>query len=345
VKNRGSAVLMCLVLVMAIATVILAELDLTTAGLRAATQAEKRRIADYAFYGAVAQIVDDYYHDALTLPATRQVALGTASGTVTATDNTTALPRTIAVSGQVSVGGATFNESCVVGARHPPSVFFYALAVSGSLTSDQALETGASQASGDVLCGGSVSLTAVGNMVNGDLQAAGSISATSTTVTGSTLPFATTPAFPTASASAYQAAATAPFTDPSMDGYAFPAGSPYALVYCGADLSIQGTFSGKGTIYVAGNVKVAGDMSYADPSSELVIVAGGNITFSSNVANAVGYLFTPNEVQASGSLRITRGAVAGGSIQWTGTLTVAGDPDVWANEAEGAALKLPGMWP
>jgi hypothetical protein len=344
-RDRGSALLMCLLLVMAVATVIFAECDLTTAGIRAETQAERRRIADYAFDGAIAQIVDQYYNDTLTLPSTLQVNLGGASGTVTVSDNSATLPRTLAVSGQLSVAGVTYSESRVVGARHPPSVFFYALAVSGSLTSDQALFTGASEASGDVLCGGNVSLTATGNVVNGDLESAGSISDASTTVTGSVLPYATSVTFPAVTGFNYESAATATFTDPAMDGYVFPSGSPYALVYCAGDLSIQGAFSGKGTIYVAGNVNVVGDMSYSDASSEVVIIAGGDIAFGSSVTDAVGYLFTPSAVQIPGGLTITRGAVVAGSIQWSGTLSIAGDPYVWDYEAEGAALKLPGMWP
>ena len=344
-RNRGSVVLMCLVLVVATTTVILAECDLTTVGLRYEAQAEKRRDAEYAFDGAIAQVVDDYFNDAVTLPLARQIAIGDVTGTITVSDNSATLPRSLKVDGHLTARGSPYTLSRIVGARHPPSVFFYALAVAGPLTSDQPIETGAAEASGDMLFGGSVTLSAAGNVVNGDLESAGAIAAPSTTVTGSTLPNAPAVPFPSFVGQNYVAAADTTFSDSAMNGYTFALGGSYPLVYCGGDLTIQGTFSGKGTIFVAGDVEVAGNMSYADSSSELVIIAAGGIDFDSGVTNAVGYFFTPNSLQIAGGLAITRGAIAAGDLEWTGMLDIAGDPDVWNTGAEGHSLKLPGMWP
>jgi cytoskeletal protein CcmA (bactofilin family) len=338
---------MCLILIVAVTTVIVAECDLTATGLRFEKEAERRQDAEYAFEGAISQVIEDYSNDALALPASRQIVVGDVTCNLTVTDNSATLPRTLTVAGQATVkGGFSFPMSRVVGARHAPSVFFYALAISGATTSAQPLVTGGGGADGDVYCAQDLTLSATGNVVNGDLESSGLVVDPGTTVTGVTYSNAGAVDFPTPSAQAYQDAADVVFPGPAMAGYTFGTGGMfYTLVYCPGSLDISGQIGGRGTIFVNGDVTVSADLTYANASSELAVVASGNITFQSGATVAVGYFFSPASIQTAGSLTITRGGLVGRNVSWLGTLQIANDPDVWDNESEGPKLRLPGMWP
>jgi hypothetical protein len=347
-KRRGSAVVMSLILVAAITTVIAADITLTTAGLRFQSSAERQRQAAYAFEGAVVQVVEDFYDDDITVPCSKSYTVGDLTCAVTVADNSANVVRTLKIDGQVAVKGKTYSYSRVVGARHDPSPFAYALAVDKGLDTTQKLITGTGGSKGDVYSGADLLLHSSTNTLNGDAECVKTFHGPYTTVTGDTIEGASALKFPKVKKDDYKAAADVTYTFASMNGYSFGSGGAYyPLIYCDSSLFIKGTFSGKGTIFVHGNVTIYASTYYADSNSEVAIICDGDLFFETIVVSAVGYLFAPGNTISQGPMgvNVTRGSIVTGNLYWNGTMNVVHDPAVWDSPTEGKKLRLPGMWP
>src|SRR5204862_7489419 len=177
------------------------------------------------------------------------VPVGSNSATLTTTDDSATIPKTLRMSSSTVVNGKTFSGIGISGQRIIPKPNYYALFVNNDLdTSSYTLVTGNSGANGDVCANGNISLSD-GSTINGDLEGSGSIHANGTVV-GNKWTTAPVVPFPTPVRANYSGAAVVTLTgNQTLAGYTFL--SAYRLVYINGNLTILGAISGTGTIYVA----------------------------------------------------------------------------------------------
>lgn len=334
------------VLVVSMTTAILATVYLTSSIGRDERIYEDQVRMKFAIDGASEQIAQDYASGALTvLPSSRTVNVNGVSGTYTITDNSANIPHTLSISGTVSWHGRSITEAKVVGMRKMPSPFYYALFVNGALTSSAALVTGSAGSNGDVCANGIVSLLGTGSTINGDLESSGAQTIGTTSVTGTQFPGSTAVTFPTVSAATYSAAANQTVSKGSVNGFTFGStGGNYYLVYCSsASVSISGTMSGYGTIFVNGNVTISGPITYANQTTRVAIIASGTITFTSSGPHS-GYFYGGACILPVGGITISKGALVVGSLTTTtAPITITSDPSVWLDSTQGTKHRLPGF--
>jgi hypothetical protein len=274
------------VLIAAMTTTVVATVWLTSSLSKDERLYEDQLRCRYAFEGVCEQAAQDYTAGTLAVfPANRTVTVNGVSCVTSISDNSANIPHTM--SATMTYHNRTRTDTKVVGMRKAPSPFYYALFVnsmSGGGTLSAALNTGSSGANGDVYFGGAVSLTGTGSTINGDLESTGSIMSGSSSVTGMTTPGASAITFPTVSATNYSTIANQTVTKSSLAGATFATTTgAYSVTYCSSSgISISGTFTGKGTVFINGNATISGPISVANSSSRVAIIASGSLTFTSS---------------------------------------------------------------
>lgn len=344
-KRRGSAMIFAVVMVVAITTSIMVTLTVTTNALRHVRRQEDITRARYALEGAMVQAVAEHGKGTYSLPANRSYVVGGLLNSLTVTDNSSNIRRTLAFSGTVPIRGTTYSESRIMGQRLVASPFYYALFVDGTFSLNNTLTTGSGGANGDVYVKGASSLLGLGNTVNGEFETTSTLTLGTLSITGTAFEGVPALTFPTVNTTDYSTASGVTTIGSSLNGYTFNSGvTGTQLLYAPSDLFIRGTFRNKGTIFVNGDVTVSNAMSYFDSNSRLTVIALGSITFSNSTV--VGYWYGDTcWVQASG-VNISRGGLAVRSFgSLLGSITVINDPAVWNDPSEGPKMYLPGFYP
>ena len=337
--------LFALIMTVAITSVIVATADVSMGSIRAEAARETEAKARAAIDGANAQKLSQFKNGSIVLAVSDAVPVGSNSANITTTDNSASIPKTLRMSSSTVVNGKTFSGIGVTGQRIIPKPNYYALFVNTDLdTSAYTLVTGNSGANGDLCANGNVSVSD-GSTVNGDLEGSGTIHANGT-VTGNKWPSAPTVPFPTPVRANYSGAAVVTLNgNQILAGYTFL--SAYRLVYINGNLTISGVISGTGTIYVAGNVEILSNMTYATAGSKVAIICEGNLTWDDTATTAVGYYFVGNGFSTGSTTAktLTRGCIATSNASVNSNLTIRGDANIWTSSTEGTNLKLPGFWP
>lgn len=348
-KQRGSAMIFVLVLFSAIATVVVATLSVTTGTLATQKRLEDEVKVKLALEGMVEQAVTDYSNKTLiTFPTTRTKTVSNVVCSLTISDNNATVPHTLSMAMSGALKGRTHTETRVVGARRAPSPFYYALFVNNGLLSTFTLSTGSSGENGDIYARGNLSLTGLSSTINGDVESTGSLTVSTANYSGNFWPNAPEVAFPDVVATNYSSATHTAITKTSVTtGLTFgAAGTEYPLHYRNGDLSFKGTVSGKGVLFVNGNLAISGVISYADANSCIAIIATGNIDFGLTASNTVGYMYAGNSINTPAVAVInSKGSLVAGSMTILGPVSVTNDPRVWLDADEGRKLRLPGFWP
>jgi hypothetical protein len=243
--------------------------------------------------------------------------------------------------------GRTITETRIIGMRKLPTPFCYALFLNTGMTYSGKLTTGAAAANGDVYCNGALVLTGLGSVINGDLECSAAVSLGTATVTGNQNANITPLAFPTVVNTNYSTVANLTVAGGTIGTRTFPTtASQYYLIYSSANTNINGTFTGKGTIFVNGNVTINGAVLYGNATSRVAIIAKGSITFTTSAAcNGLYYAGTSCSLPLGG-ITITKGSIVAGSL---GTLlspmTITNDTTAWTDITEGTKHRLPGLYP
>lgn len=339
-------------LMAAMTTAVVATVWLTSSLSRDERLYEDRIRSRYAFDAVCEQAAQDYTAGTLaTFPTSRNVTVNGVVCAMTISDNSANIPHSLSISATMSYHNRTFTDTKVVGMRKTPSPFYYALffsSMSGGGTISGALNTGSSGANGDVYFGGPVTLTGTGSTINGDLESTGSISSGTTSITGMSNANVSAVALPSVLASNYSSIANQTVSKASLAGATFTVTTGnYSVIYCSSSgVSISGTFTNKGTVFVNGNVTISGPISVANSSSRVAIVASGNITFtSSGPHNAYFYAAGSATLPAAG-ITITKGGLVAGSLTTvTAPITATNDTAVWLDSTEGTKHRLPGFYP
>jgi hypothetical protein len=348
-KQRGSVMIFAVVLVMAMTTVIVATVWLTSSLVKDERVYEDQVRMKYSIESAVEQAGQDYTAGTLAaFPSSRNVSINGVACALTITDNSANIPHTMSVSTTATYKGRTIVETKVIGMRKAPSPFYYSLFVNSGFTYTGTLTTGSAGANGDVYVGGICTLTGIGSVVNGDLESSGAQTINTATVTGTQYPGASAITFPTVVSSNYSTVANQTVNKGSLAGATFSAtGGAYWLIYCSTTtgVSISGTFTGKGTVFVNGPVTISGPVSAANSNSRVAIIANGAITFTSTGPHSA-YFYGGACTLPIGGITITKGALVVSSlVTLTQPITITNDNSVWLSATEGANHRLPGYYP
>ena len=347
-KRRGSVMIFAVVLIVSMTSIIAATVWLTSSGVRDERIYEDQTRMKYAIEAAREQTAQDYTSGALpALPTTKTITVNSVSCAETITDNSANIPHTMSVATTATYKSESISETKIIGERKAPSPFYYALFVNGGLTCSSTVTTGSSGSNGDIYSNGNVSLTGSSNTINGDLESTGTQSIGTTTVSGTAYPSWTAVTFPTVNSTNYVGVANATVSKGNLGSTTFSStGGAYWLIYCSSSsISISGTFTGKGTIFCAGNVTISGAISLGNSSSRVAIIAAGTLTFTSSGPHSA-YFYGQTCTLPTGGITISKGALVVSGLSTTNQpINITNDPSVWLSSTEGTNHRLPGFYP
>ncbi|RYG22754.1 hypothetical protein EON82_16160 [bacterium] len=281
----------------------------------------------------------------------RSLTLNGVDATVTVTDGSAAVGKSLLITGTATANDTKLSIARYVGTTKSLTPFGYALYCFNDLSHGGKIVTGSNGADGDVFCNGKIVLTAPGTIINGDVSAKGIISlAADASVTGTRYQNASSIALPSASGLNYTTAAsyTSLFAATSTTGLTFGSevNGHYQIYNYVSNLSLRGPITGSGVVYVAGDLYVTGDITYATPDSKVSFIVQGQVIFRSDCSSAVGIYYVKDQlISESADLNITRGILAATKITSGVSIRVTRDNTVRDSSSEGAKLCLPGYWP
>jgi hypothetical protein len=350
-KQRGSAIIFVLIMVLAIAGVVILAAELGMSDVRQEVRYEDGVLAQRTWEAATSQIDDLEQKGSLILPDSRAFSLNGVTGTLTTVDNSTNLANSILMTSTLTAPDQrTYRESTVLCKVVPNTPFDFALFVNAAFTSSNYLfNTGGSSANGDIFANGNISITGSGsagsNVVNGSIYSTGTITKSTVTLTGATNASGSAITYPTVTASNYQTVASVVSSSNNLTGITFPTvtgGDPYPVYYySNGGVNVSGTYTGTGTAFLNGNVTVNGAMSYGNGSSTAVFIVNGNLTTSGPAL--IGYWFVTGTLNSSGSgLSISRGGMVVGGLSTSSSTNIVMDPTVKNSTTTGNLLHLPG---
>lgn len=344
-RQRGSAILIVLVLVTATTLVVIAAADLTISAMtgqwRRYHQVHARHVAD----AAIEWVQAKRKAGTLALPANENLTIDGSQANVVVTDNSVSLKRSLRVEITVQEGNLTFKQSRIVGDGIVPKHFYYVLASNNNLTLAHPLIAGSGGRLGDIFCNGKLTITALSVTANGDLEVAGELSG-SPVVTGSIWNPCPSISFPSVNATDYLVGGVSVLLG-GINGHSFtPTVMNYETLFFPRNATIRGTYSGKGVIFVGDDITIDGNIQYADSSSVMAIIALDDIFVQPGVSRIDGYIFANDEFRSdSPNLTLGRGAIVARRFDLNGALTATYDPWIWNDPEEAQRLKLPGFWP
>lgn len=273
-------------------------------------------------------------------------------------NNDATLARTYNLTSTISIGDRNYQYARLIEGRQPAHPSYYAVFAGGNLVVSDGIET-TQVVSGGVHSNSSISINS-SSLVNGDLTAVSGIS-DGAVGTGQTDPSAkpvsgglVSNILSTLAAQYLLGADTVRLFDTELKGMSFPnpssAVSPYHLRYYAKGITMNGAYSGTGTIVVLGNLDIDKNVTYSTAASRMVVIVGGNMTVSNAVANLAGCYFVCGNLTVStgrtSPLNVTGNLWTLGNL--TGgdrTLRISSDRTFWNNRNEATRHKMPGFWP
>lgn len=341
-RLRGSALTYVLIVVSATAIAVVASVGLSGQSYRRQVSAEYKLNAQYAFEGAVAQVRSEIDRGLITPPVNKNITVGGVTAAVSVVDNSASKANTYRIDATATAKGQSYAKSFVVSGGVSDSLYNYAIALQGADNFPQRVTTGLG---GSVYVGGNLSVDAWSCYVDGDLRTVGTIGGTRTiSVGGTKYQNATAIATPTISAINYYNDRDLYYsTSTSFSGGTAPDGY---CIYVNGDATLNsGAYGGKATLFVTGNVTINGPMTYANSSSQLVVICLGNVYCGASAVTAVGTYYVSGQFRVTQNFTLTRGSVCAGNFYMTAWFDVDFDSYFKDNPGQRAFLRLPGYWP
>ena len=335
-----------MIMMMIMTTVAVAYASLSNAARTTETRREQAVIARLAIDGATLKAAYDSGLGTVSYPSTQVEPVGSFSCSVTIADNSVSLSHSLSLSTTLTLLNNTYSDSRIVALKMPQSQFFYCLAINSNTNMSNNVATGASGAKGDVYCDGNLHLRAT-DTVNGDVESTGNLNQGGATVTGLVSSNVNSIPLPSPNWFNYFSVNSLFLFNPIFGNFIFGEtfNTPYEVIYCQGQTSINGTIRGKGIIFVNGNLFVDGDMSYFSANDETSIIVTGNVQINNNVHNIVGYWYCGGGFSTSGNVTLTRGCIVTDWLALSGLFAATYDPTIWNTPGEAKNMKLPGFWP
>lgn len=344
-RQRGSAMLFAVVLVGMMTVAILAYVQLTTSAAVVESRREAGARSRYSFEGAVQRFVTDLKMQTVTLPCTKSYIVGDHTVDLTAYDNSTAVARTVFVKGTVKVQGGNFSYERVVGNRAKPHPFYYAVFSNTNFDPTQSFTLGVNDTLGDLMVNGSIVPRSNPFVINGDLESVGATLPVGAVIKGNVMRQASSVSLPIYNKLDYALNALLTIVVNTLTSLDFANGLLPKLVYKLGNLTISGLITGQGTLFVDGDVTIKDNVTMANGSARIVVIATGKIKMDNSVTQVAGFYMSGNDFETpNGPLTLT-GSIAANRLVLKGPLTVIHDPYFWDNPSEASKYKLPGFWP
>lgn len=364
-RQRGSALIFVVVMLVATTTVWLATATLTNESAISQRRREAAYQAKIAVDGAIDQLRVDYLAGSISLPYTVTRAIGPANCTIVVNDNSggtnttvngtaysfAATPKSLSIVATTTTGFRTFVDTRVISTPLTALPSYYAIMTTGGITATSPIIAGFNGQNGDIASNGAIVLSNASTQINGDIESASTIS-NSGTLNGNAWPNAPSITFPGIVGFwpnvNYSFTQNQNISTGSLNGIAFPTPSiGYWLAYCGSDLTFKGTVTGKGSLFVKGTLTISGDVTYSDSISNIAVIVQGDLIVSGGVSNMVGYYYIGGNISFKnpGGTTVSRGSLVGSTLSTKGTLNITYDPTVYNTPSEGKNLKIPGFWP
>lgn len=344
-KDFGGIFPMVLILTVALATVISVILPMSTHASERQSRLQEEFLMDEMFESILDKVEIDIVKTGslVALPYTASTTGLGGNISVTVSDNSGSLPKSVLVTADISRFDVTKTYSRVVPINLISPLTAYALACSSTINQSKTLTiTGADAA---IYSTGAYTISQ--NLIStGDLELASTISDFSKVSVGGLIRSGVSVlTMPNITATDYSAIATNMALS-SVGNISFSGGPPYPCYYFASNLTLTGgTVTGIGTVYVDGDVTISGNYSYS-AEAKMVIIAK-KISISSSTTAIVGMLFCDNSLSLSGTSALTMdGAIwTRAAIALNRPITLAYDNTAWANPSMAKDLRIPGYWP
>jgi formylmethanofuran dehydrogenase subunit C len=346
-RQRGSAMMLVMVLVLCTTTIIAASVDLSLAAFRYQKRTENATRFKYMKEAAIAHVLSLQVAGSLTLPSSVSRSIGGVTCTISVKQNPK-MSRTLEITTSAKIDGTVHESTDIVGARILGNPWHYVLSVFATPDIKKATTLGSMGSNGDLFIKGDASGFAGNISGNGDIEVTGTIDRNKVSTTGTLWEKATGMNEPSIKTSDYLSVSYTSLGT-NINGRTFVSfipGKNQLLIVTG-NASIKGTFTGKGTILVLGNVTLDGNMMYGSPTSTVAILATGNIIVNPSVTTFCGFFYTDGnfEFRGNGSKTLSKGAIVCKGFVSDSPLTLHYDPLLWNDSSQGAAFYLPGYWP
>jgi hypothetical protein len=342
-RRRGSALIFVIGMLFATGVILMATAQVSMANERS-VQAEQR-IAEKENYvkGVEAWMTSESANNTVVM----NTDLSLSAGGINYRANlvSTANPRVYRISNPASFTRFAYDFEIAGRQRSHPA--YYAIWANGSLGNTTSALT-ISSADGSVHSNTNFRANA-SSVIQGDVTASGGASAIGfiggNRRTGA--PVQTTPLFDIAD---YEAVNVWDTFDGTQDGLLFiNLGSPYPVFYYGNDLSIEGTYAGRGTLAINGNLTLSANSSYPGVTSRVVFIVKGNLYVDAACTSFVGtYIVDGNIIfMGSAAKTMTRGNLicSGNFDPQLANFNATADRAFWNDRTEAQKHRLPGFWP
>lgn len=339
-KRRGSAMVFVIIVVFSITSVVLVAAKLSSASETEYVNNLQDAQFDAMADGSLSQLKADAYKNA--------VSVGTRSNTFDKGTVTTAvaahptLPRAYLLTMTGRIGDRDFRRVKVVGNRVRPNPSFYGLWVAG-IYSDSTLAT---RVDGSAYFAANATISGPWTVTKDYLNGGAATLNVGTTVSGHYLTGVRAQTMTTSVATNYTGTALgnsmADLTFGPESGGFYPVSTKAA-----GNLTLSGgTISGKGTVFVAGNLTINGNYNYADTNSRVVFIVKGRLTVGATATQIVGTYLVESRIDLSGvTLTVPRGNLCtAGTINRTlCALDITQDMAFLDSQAECTKHKIPGF--
>lgn len=309
--RRASALVYVIIVVFSITSVVIVTAKLASSSDSTYSQSYADAQFKAMVDGAVAEAKADAYKGTLAT-GSRTSTFTSRNASVTVSKPAT-LSRSFQLDVSASINGREYRATKIIGNRATPHPTFYGLWTTSNYT-DSTLATalnGSAYFLGDCALSGAWT-------VSDDLLVKGASTLNvGSAVTGHFLTGVRTQAMPTAVAANYTSVGTSVGNSLTDVTFGAESGGFYPVFAKGAgNMTLGGgTMTGKGTLYVAGNLTVNGNYNYANADSRAVIIVGGRMTVAAGVTQLAGTFYVLGRIDMTGTtLTIPRGNLCTGNV-------------------------------
>lgn len=340
-RRQGSVMLFVLVMVGMMTVAILATVELSTSAAKLQSRREASAKGRLAFEGAVNYALTEFKNGGFSVPTQAAYTVGDLKVTLEIKDNGASVPRTLLITGSTEIAGQSHTFTRVVGNRKVPWPFEYALFLNESLDPKKGISI-----NGDMNVNGTITPRAFAFGVTGDLESTGSTLAFTAVIGGNVMLGSKAIPWPTLNKLLYVVPASKTLLSNSLSSIDFGTEANPKLWHRLGNLDIGGTISGRGTLFVDGDVKVTNNLTYASASDRLVVIATGKVEVDNATTSFVGHYYALGDFKTNGTTtNLVSGSVAAQRLDHAGALNITFDPYFWNDPSEGPNYWLPGVWP